>query len=603
MNNKPEANLLFEVSWEVCNKVGGIYTVLISKAARIIESYGANYFLIGPYFPNTETVKSEFQEEDPPEDWRAVLAELKNEGMVCHFGTWVIEGSPKIVLIDFNGMNGQADWIKTRLWEDYGIDSLTAGHDFTEPIVWGWAVGRFLEKIVRIFPDNAIVAQFHEWLSGVALLYIKKRSMRIGTVFTTHATTLGRTLANNGVDLYTTLFQIDTNQEAYRYNVQAKHQLERQSAQNCDALTTVSEIAGWEVDRFLGRSPDVILPNGLDIAKFPTFEEIALKHKIQRDRIRDFVLYYFFPYYSFNIERTLFYFIACRYEFYNKGIHEFIMALGDLNKRLKKEAIDRTVVSFFFVPTKVKNIRNDILEARENYRDIKDSLDEIIEELKEHFLYSLISRRPTKKDEPFLRDEELLKEVNNKMLKFRRNGVPPLATHDLGHDNDLIINSLRENGLENRESDKVKVIFYPTYLTGSDGLLNLNYYETIEGCHLGVFPSLYEPWGYTTLETAALGVTAITTDLSGLGKFLMHIKRNKRYPGIFVLNRYDKTDQAAAADLAGILFRFAKHNKEERIKNKIKAKELASLCDWKILIEYYLKAHNLAIAKINEGHS
>lgn len=595
---KPEADMLLEVSWEVCNKIGGIYTVLTSKTATIIDCYQNKFCAIGPYLPNSETVKSEFNEQIPPPEYQKIFTDLEMEGIRCHMGTWAIKGKPTVILVDFSGYLCQGNMIKTKLWDDYRVDSLSVGFDFTEPVVWGWAVGRLLEKLIgSIFRGEKVVAHFHEWLTGAALLYLKNKHVPAAAVFTTHATVLGRALAGNQLDFYSFIDKVEPDHEAHRYRIQAKHQLEKQAALHCDIMTTVSEITAKEVKRFLGRSNDCLLPNGFDFSPFGTFEELLLKHRLQRDRIKEFITYYFFPYYPLNLNETIFYFIACRYEFYNKGILEFIKALAEINQKLKQENSQRIIVAFFWVPTAVGSINQAVVENRNNYIDIKDFLDENSSALQENFLHALLSKDEFLLSESSFKDENVSQALSIKLKKFKKDGLPPLSTHQLLDANDAITKGLKEHGLENRKDDNVKVIFYPIYLNGSDGLLNLNYYEGIQGAHLGVFPSFYEPWGYTPVETAALAVPSLTTDLSGVGRFLMKLGRHRKYPGIFILKRAGKEEQVIVAELAKILYDFSRLSKEERIKNKINARETAHHTEWRFLVKYYIKAHNMAIKK------
>lgn len=587
---KAEADYLFEISWEVCNKVGGIYTVLTSKAARMADYY-QNYYLLGPYFK--DKIKGEFQEiEAIPKNFQKIFRELGGIGIKCHFGKWLIKGEPKTILIDFADFSPQGNQIKKELWEDYGIDSLWAGYDFTEPVVFSWAAGILLEKIAISLKNKKIVAHFHEWLSGAGLLYLKKKKIKLGTVFTTHATVLGRTLANNNLPLYYLLEKIEPEKEIYRFNIQAKHQLEKNATKFSDVFSTISEITALETQKFLERTPDILLPNGLDIAKYPTFEDIVIKHRIQRRRIREFLLYYFFPYYTFDIKNTLIYSIFGRYEFQNKGIGLFIRALARLNKKLREEKSKKTIISFFWIPAEVREIKAELLQNKEFYQDIKDYLEEATQELQENLIYSLITG---KKIPETLLPKDFWKEIEKKLIKFKKEGLPPLSTHNLSDQNDLILKTFQEEGLTNKKDDRVKVVFYPIYLTGSDGLINLNYYEAVEGSHLGVFPSFYEPWGYTVLETAAFGVTALTTDLSGVGRFFLKFSKKEKYPGIFILKRFNKGEDKVLNELFKILYHFSSLSRHQRIENEIQAREKAALSDWKILIKNYINAHNQAL--------
>lgn len=589
---KPKADYLFEVSWEVCNKVGGIYTVLESKAGRLVDCYGENYFLVGPYF--SEKAKGEFKEE-PAGAFEKTFKKLEEEGIRCRLGKWLVTGEPRAILIEFRDFLKNADRIKQELWEDHRIDSLYAEFDFVEPVVWSRAAGRLIEELSSALKKQKIVAHFHEWLSAAGLLYLKKRASGIGTVFSTHATILGRTLANAGEPLYEILGGVDPDAKARERGIQAKHRMEKSAALSADIFTTLSEINAIEAEKFLGRKPDLLLPNGLDISKFPAVDEALANHRIFRKRLTDFVFGYFFPYSAFDVKNTLFYVIAGRYEFRNKGIDIFIKALGRLNRKLRGE--NKNIVAFFLIPAAVKNIRPEVMESLENYRDIVDSLKDASLEMEEMFIYSLFTSENTGKNKPL--SDEISAVMERKLLKFRKNGLPPLSTHELADPNDAIISGLRAEGLENKPEDKVKAVFCPFYLTGSDGLINLDYRETIQAAHFGIFPSYYEPWGYTPLETAALGVPALTTDLAGVGRFLNPFIREKGglFPGIYILERFGKNDEEAVDSLFKILWDYQCLSAEERGENKIRAWELAGFADWKNLIKNYIAAHNKSLEK------
>ncbi|MEM4247102.1 MAG: glycogen/starch synthase, partial [Candidatus Woesearchaeota archaeon] len=516
-----KASVVCEVSWEVCNKVGGIYTVVASKAAEMINRYkDSRYFLIGPYFP--AKLMGTFEESVPPEHCKECFDKLKKEGIEVHTGTWLVKGSPRVLLIDFANYTKHTNEIKRKLWEAFGIDSLgTDYYDFDEPVVWAWAVGRVIEELQHVW-KNGVVAHFHEWLAGAGLLYLRMNKIPVGIVFTTHATTIGRALASADVNIYQLLDKINADEEARKRGAGcwAKHLLEKACAKNSHVFTTVSEITGIEAEAFLGRKPDVLLFNGLDMDKFPTFEQASVRHRIFRSRIKEFLLYYYFPYQKFDLENTLLYFLAGRYEFRDKGIDIYIRALAELNERLKKQNDSRTIVAFIFVPGNIRAIRPSLLENKTFYLDIRESVEDAKEDIKTKLLYLLTSQTPVT-DETLL-DPEFVHEIRPKLKRFiGRKGYPPLSTHELyDEDKDAIMQALYSSGLDNSPDDKVKVVFYPIYLSGADGLLDTSYYETMQGCHLGVFPSFYEPWGYTPLEAAALGVSSITTDLAGFGRYL-----------------------------------------------------------------------------------
>jgi glycogen synthase len=589
-----KADILFEISWEICNKVGGIYTVVKSKAGRAVENYGDNYYMVGPYLQ--ANTLGEFSEEPPTEILKSAFEELKELGLICHYGKWLIEGSPQVILIDFVNFRAKIDEIKTELWESYKIDSMRAPPDYDEPVSWAHTVGILIEKISNKVNDKKIVAHFHEWLSGAGLLYLKKRNLKIATVFTTHATILGRTLASSNVPLYDVWDKLDPDKEAYDHFIEGKYLVEKNSALNADVFTTVSEITGMESSHFLRKKPDLLLPNGLDISKFLAFDELVVRHRLQRDRIREFLMYYFFPYYSFDLEKTTILFTAARYEYHNKGIDIYIKSLSKLNDMLKKANSDKTIIAFVWVPGNFRNVKTEILENKTLYQDIKDELDENGAATHKKIVYSFATDKKITQESIF--SPEFLKNMRIKKKKFQKSGNPPVSTHDMYDENEDILNGFKEANLQNSKDDPVKVIFYPIYLSGADGILNLNYYEAMEGAHLGIFPSYYEPWGYTPLEAGALGIPSITTDLAGFGRFFCNECSQTNTAGIFVLNRFGKKDDDVIYSLSKRMFNFVNLSKEDRISNRVAARKIASIADWKLFIENYIKAHNLAVEKV-----
>ncbi len=594
------AKVVCEVSWEVCNKVGGIYTVVASKALEMTKRYpGERYFLIGPYFP--AKALGVFEETVPPEHCKECFDDLKKEGIEVHTGIWLVKGNPRVMLIDFSGFIKNKDAIKRKLWETYGIDSLNTDYfDVDEPVIWAWAAGRVLEELQHVWKDG-MVAHFHEWLAGAGLLYLHKNKIPVKTVFTTHATTVGRALASAEVNIYQLLDKLNGDEEARKRGAGtwAKHMLEKACAKNADVFTTVSEITGIEAERFLDRKPDVLLFNGLDLEKFPTFEQASVKHRLFKARMKEFLLYSFFPYYSLDLDNTLFYFLAGRYEFRDKGIDLFIKALAELNERLKKQENSKTIVAFIWVPGNIRSIRPSLLESKTYYTDIRDSVDDLHDEIKNKLLYLLVSQKKIT-DESLL-DPEFLAELKPKLKRFvARKGIKPaLSTHELyDEDHDAIMRTLVESGLDNAPDDKVKVVFYPIYLTGADGLLDTSYYESMQGCHLGVFPSFYEPWGYTPLEAAALGVSSITTDLAGFGRYICTECKQGKYPGIFVLRRFGRNDAEITTELTDMMEQYANFTMHERVENKIMAQRVAATADWKRFADRYVEAHNKAVERV-----
>ncbi|MBR9699494.1 hypothetical protein GOV09_03510 [Candidatus Woesearchaeota archaeon] len=587
---KAKSDLLFELSWEVCNKVGGIYTVVMSKAA-LMKQHFKHYYLIGPYFEGK--TKFEFTQETPPPEIAEAFKEVADEQIFCHFGKWKVKGEPYAILIDCSKLKEKKDELKAKLWEDYKIDSMNAQWDVEEPLIWSYAASRVIQKIVEKYPSLKSTMHCHEWLAGYALLFLKKNKVKIGTVFTTHATMLGRALAGNNFPLYEKLAQVNPQEEAYRLKIETKYLTEKSCAQTTDVFTTVSEITAIEAEKLLGRKADVLVLNGLDIGKFPTIEETSIKHLTVRERIREFLTYYFFPYYPIELEHNLIFFILGRYEFRNKGLDIFIKALGKLNDRLKKEKTKRTISVFFWIPAGHGGLNTQVLENKNYFRHIKNFVDYNSDNIINKTVSAIVSRKKLSLNMIF--SEEFFEHLRKDVLHFKRQGNPPLSTHYMD-DKDTMITELKNNGLQNREEDKVKAIIYPVYLDGADEMINLSYYDTIAGAHLGVFPSYYEPWGYTPLEAAALAIPSVTTDLAGFGRFIS--KHAKKKEGIFILKRMKKKDDQVVQDFADILYKYSMLNRKERVQNKTVAKSLASCADWSILIKNYIEAHNLAVQKV-----
>lgn len=595
---KNQADILYEVSWEVCNKIGGIYTVVSSKA-DITKKHYKHYFLIGPYIKDNADIY--FKKRDVlPQRYNIVFDKLKEQGVKCYLGEWQIKGEPSTILIDFSGLVSKKDQIKEELWNNFQIDSLNSAWEFDEPVIWAYAVGMLLDELSKMDSGKKIVAQFHEWLAGLGLLYLKSRNnKKIATVFTTHATMLGRAMAGNGQPIYAMLDSLNPEERAYEYKVQDKFSTEKACAHNADCFTTVSEITGIEAEKILGKKPDVLLLNGLDLDKFPTVEEYSMNHVICREKIRDFLTSHFFPYYLFDINHTMIIFILGRYEFKNKGIDIFIEALGKLNQRLIKERSKRTITVFFWIPQSTFGMKQDVLENKNNYRHVKNLVEFNSRKIMSNIVYDLISRKEISKSNLFTKN--LMMSIKKSLIHLRKKGNPPILTHNIYNEqNDPIMSSLLNHGLDNREDNNVKTILYPVYLDGNDGLIDLSYYDTMAGCHLGIFPSYYEPWGYTPLEAAALGVPSITSDLTGYGRFIQNKLINNMDNGIFVLKRFNKNDDEVIEEFSSLLYKFSKRDNHQRAKNKLNAKGLSTLADWRIFIDNYINAHNIALDKISD---
>jgi len=595
-----KADYVFEVSNEVCNKVGGIYTVVSSKAAQMVEQYGKNYIAVGLYDSNK--AKIELDEGEKPDEFMAALRKLESKGVKCHCGRWLVAGRPNVMLLDTSGLMGEANQIKTSLWEGYQVDSLRSDPTFSEPLVWSTGIGMLLEELIKTeaLKKSKCVAHFHEWISGAGLLYLKSKEANIATVFTTHATMLGRTLAGSGFDLYKLINEKMNHSTsvdlARRYGVIDKHSVEMACAKNADVFTTVSEITGREAEFLLGRKPDVLLPNGLDMEKYPEIDELTILRRNYRTRSREFLTSYFCRYYPMDMFNFRTMFISGRYEMFNKGVDLFIDALGRLNEKMKKEGVVKNVVAFIFVPTATRGEKIEILKNTSLYEEMQEHVDDALPEIRNNILKAM-----TKGDLPKeVLSEETMSTFKKLIIHFtqKRGQLPPLTPFELTYpeDDDLVIKALKKNGLLNREEDKVKVVFYPAYLSAADRLISLDYNQATMTFDVGVFPSYYEPWGYTPLETAALGSVAITTDLAGFGRFI-----KGKGEGIYVLARENQKWEDMVKDLSEKLYQIVSASKREMMDLRMSAKKMSLEADWKNLVVNYIKAHDLAVEKNYRG--
>ncbi|MEM0359886.1 MAG: glycosyltransferase [Candidatus Diapherotrites archaeon] len=594
--------IVFEVSWEVVNKVGGIHTVLSSKAP-IMKKKFKDYFAVGPYFKRNAA--TDFENEKPSPEFQAVFDRLeKDHGIKCYSGHWLLTGRPKCVLVDVGDLKHRTNEIKREYWDFFRIDSLHSGTDFDEPLVWGKATGLLLEELInnvfsKEFKKEGCVVHCHEWLAGGALLHLKRSDPSIKTVFSTHATILGRSIAEAGQDLHREIKEglaagrtVDE-KRCYQFNIQAKHQLERACAHNANVFTTVSEVTGLEAEYLLGKKPHAVLPNGLNLEKFYVMEELSNLHVQYRNQIRKFVMDYFTPYYDINIEETLFYFISGRYEFRNKGLDLFIDALGELNKRLKESNSTKTIIAFIWVPSENKGKNIELLRHMALYERLEDEIEEEVKKIKNRLYYNISKGQPPTSEN--LLDDEFLYNTKKMIfeLKHEKSDLPPVCALETSEENS-ITRTLAKNRLANRECDKVKVIYYPAYLSTTDGLIGLNYYEAVIGCHLGVFPSYYEPWGYTPLETMALALPTVTSDLSGFGQYLeKNVLGGKEEKSVKVIKRMNTDYETAKKELADYMLEIYSMDKKQRVDAKISAKNISYLFDWSKLIEEYEKAYKI----------
>lgn len=577
-----EQSGLVEVSFEVGNKVGGIYQVLKSKSSKMKDFYGENYLTIGFYDKNSENNDFSPRENPYPE----IFDKLRQEGIECYYGVWQVEGMPKTILVDPSGLKKDVDELKSTYWRKYGIDSINAGNDFDEPVKWGYAVSRLVQELEK---NQDFVAHLHEWLSATPIFHVDSP-----TVFTTHATVLGRALSNSDYNLVSMVENNNIDLElASELGVEAKHGLEKAAAEEADVFTTVSKNTGKEASAVLGVETDMILPNGFNVEDYPSLEELSVNHVNKKEDVKEFLHSYFEPYYSTDLdEDPRIFFTSGRYEYHNKGFDILIDALSKVDQREGKD-----IYFFFFVPSDVKEPKAEVLENKSLYEELETYVDSKIPEIRKDFLNAITTgRNPLNYIEQNFRNSEELEFLRSK-FHDRKGGKPPMSAFDLNYENDDILEALKKKGLTNSEENRVKIVFYPTYLSVGDQLLSMGYEDAVVASSAGFFPSYYEPWGYTPVETAANGALSVTSDLAGFGQYLLDEAGQEALKGIKVLNRKDKTSEKVINNLASIIEDFAAYDKTEITERKHNARKLAQMTSWEKLGENYREAHKLARQK------
>jgi glycosyltransferase involved in cell wall biosynthesis len=605
-------DFVFEVSSEAGRKIGGIYTVIQSKAAHLLKKYGDGYCFIGFL---DEKCDEEIDFQKPPAELASIFRELAAAGIAAKYGRWTAAAAAPIIVVSgkehgerrvdyFNGtqhIDRQVNYYKYLLWKNFGIDSLgEKSWDFDENVAWGFAAGMLLQKLLsqKKYHGKKTVVQFHEWISGAALLYCKMNHLPIATVFTTHATVLGRALSSAGRDVLAEAkrekSQINSS-EAYRFKVEGKHQLEEQAAKSANVFTTVSETVGDEVQYILGKKPDIITLNGLDFSGMSKENEIRNLAEYSRGELIQFTEAVFGPYYRQRYDNALLTYISGRYEFLNKGFDIYIKALGKLNKRLSKKMkkTDRRIFAFIFAPSSVKGPKISIIK---NYL-LTDKIYEVLEQLPGH----KGKKYQNLHDAVDHLSGTIKKDVQNMMSGLQKEGPRPhINCFDIAYQNDIIINTCVQAGLTNEESNAVKIIFYPTYLKPNDGLMNMNYYDIISGMDVGIFPSRYEPFGYTPVETALKLTVPITSDLTGFGRYMLSAVPDLSKRGLRIIRMSNRTTDQAAEELSEEIEKlyFMDDKKLEALKSD--AFNLMSLCDWKNLAKNYFDAYELAAKRAYE---
>lgn len=536
---------LFETSWEICNKVGGIYTVLSTKALTVVNEFKNNNICIGPDLSRDSSANADFIEDTSLyRTWREVA---QKEGLRIRVGRWNISGNPVVVLVDFTSFFEKKNDILTQFWLTYKLDSISGQWDYIEPLLFGYAAGKVIESFYRFHCTamDKIVAHFHEWMTGSGILYLEEQTPQIATIFTTHATVLGRCIAGNGLPLYKNISQYEPLEMANKFGVQSKYSLENLSAQNADAYSAVSEITAKECTAFFHKDLDEITINGFENDFVPQGEAYVQKRTIARNKLREVA--------SALLQQpiaddALMVLTSGRYEFKNKGIDLFIRSLA----ALKNQNPDREVLAFIAVPAGVSGERVELLYKLNNHVEYADASQAVCRDF---------------------------------------------ATHPL-HDayNDPIINELNKLELDNAPTSKVKVVFVPVYLNGHDGIFNLPYYDFLIGFDLTVFPSYYEPWGYTPLESVAFGIPTITTSLAGFGQWVTNSFKDQK--GAIVVRRTDDNEVETCAQIVDAMKFYMNADAETMTQIASQARTIASQALWKNL---YANYHNLYEKALNKS--
>jgi len=593
----------FEIAWEVANKVGGIYTVLRSKASSSVEELGDHYILIGPY--NEATAKQEVEIFELPDGPLATAVQkLRDLGFKVVTGTWLVDGNPLLVLLDINSASWKLDRYKNELFEKSGIGIPHNDPESNDAVVFGYMAAQliaefdyatFLDHQTNgLGPTPRIVAHFHEWLAGIGLILLRLWGVKVATVFTTHATLLGRYLCAGKIDFYNNLDNFNIDEEAGKRQIYHRYCMERAATHLAHTFTTVSEITGLEAVHLLKRKPDVITPNGLNIKKFSALHEFQNLHAIYKEKINEFVRGHFYGHLDFNIDKTLYFFIAGRYEFGNKGADVFIEGLARLNHMLKVSGSDKTIVAFLIFPAKTSNFNVETLRGQAVVKSLRDTINEVQAKVGKRIYDICLSGRLPEGEELLLKEDTV--RLKRCIYATQRSSLPPITTHNVVDDaGDPVLVNFRRCQLFNEKHDRVKVIFHPEFLSSTNPLFGLDYEDFVRGCHLGVFPSYYEPWGYTPAECTVMGIPSISTNLSGFGCFMGdHIADPMSY-GIYVVDRRFISLDESLNQLATYMFDFTRLNRRQRIIQRNRTERLSDLLDWRNLSMYYRKARQLAL--------
>jgi glycogen(starch) synthase len=587
---------LVEVAWEVCNQVGGIYTVIRSKVPAMMQQWAGRYCLIGPYV--NENIEAELEPLDDVQDiFGMAAAALRAKGFDVHYAEWLVTGKPRVVLLNPNKVDDRTiSVIKYLLWKDHGVSTPPDNKLINNVVAFAYLTKLYIDELAKIREENTVIAHFHEWMAGLPVLDIKKQQMPVRTVFTTHATQLGRHLAINSPQFYAHLPFFNWETESKKFGVVTEATIEFKIAQSCDVFTTVSDVTAQECQHLLKRKVDAILPNGLNIQRYETLYEFQNLHSIYKEQIHEFVIGHFFHTYSFDLDKTMYFFTSGRYEFKNKGFDLTLEALSILNEQLKREGSDVTVVMFFVTKRDFHNIQPEALHSHAVMGEIRQTCNAILNQISKKLFFESTSREdhriPNLND--FV-DEYWKLRYRRTIQSWKTKKLPLVVTHVLADEaNDDVMKTVMKKNLLNHKEDKVKIVYHPDFISSINPLFGMDYLHFVRGCNLGVFPSYYEPWGYTPLESLAVGVPAVTSDLAGFGDYLLNNFPDHEKNGAYVVERNERTFDWSARQLAAYMYRFLKMKRPERIIQRNNAQTYSSAFDWRTLIRYYNSVYEKA---------
>ncbi|MDR0541288.1 MAG: glycogen/starch synthase, partial [Dysgonamonadaceae bacterium] len=419
MNPTIIPDYLFESSWEVCNKVGGIYTVLSTRAKTLQELFPDKIIFIGPDLWQGQVQPDFIEDKSLLKSWRKQAVEKEN--LKIRTGRWNVPGNPIVILIDFSPYYNIKDVIYYRMWEKYGVDSTVACGDYDEASLFAYGVGVVVESLYRFLKlqDKNVVAHLNEWMLGMAALYLHDRVPGVATVFTTHATSVGRSICGNNKPLYDEFRNYNGDQMARELNMTGKHALEKQAALQADCFTTVSQLTGLESEQLLEKKPDIVTPNGFEPNFVPKGKNFNTRREIARKTFIRVVEQLTGTALS---DDALLVATSGRYEYRNKGIDVFIEALH----RVRQARPAHTIIAFILVPAFIHGPRKD---------------------LQERLTRNTLPQTPL---------------------------IEPYFTHELAElQFDNVCGYLRYLNFTNQDDSSVKIIFVPSYLNGNDGIFNL----------------------------------------------------------------------------------------------------------------------------------